>query len=177
MEEAAAQCDLWADLDKKLYGDDWLKKLKPCPCKKADALKPDFEPYPSDVLTHAGCEICYRTPFKPGSPLRSGQQCCYDKSGELITSGTGAGTPDFYHPIIVLNPAGHFINDVYPFLVCKKAGRMDKYWERRPPNKGDDGNGNACKDNPTKPLPNPILPQNGLNPNKLQNGMPPSISR
>ncbi|MEZ6137051.1 MAG: hypothetical protein R3C53_19325 [Pirellulaceae bacterium] len=65
----------------------------------------------------------------------------------LITSGTGAGTPDKVNPF---NPVRHFWEDYVPFVACGKGGMMDKYWEVRPPNKGKDPNGEPCPDNPTK---------------------------
>ena len=112
----------------------WLSVLPACPCTDAaasassdwvgkDACGPAY---------HPGAATGYRSAKGyasiPGS--NHGQQCCYDKAGNLITEGAGAGTPD-----IVQAPAGagaflkgiftsgpgplatmdHYYNDVVPF--------------------------------------------------------------
>ncbi|XZE34501.1 RHS repeat-associated core domain-containing protein [Pirellulaceae bacterium SH501] len=152
-DEAKAQCQLWLDFDTKL-GDDWLKKLPTCPCTKAGAegsKKPKWVEFPTDVNSHKGYSTCFRSApsLLPPNPAQGGQQCCYDDKGNLITSGTGAGTPDRRNPS--LNPLGHFIHDVYPWLVCSKGGMLDKYLERRPNDQGEDENGKPCEENPTNP--------------------------
>jgi RHS repeat-associated protein len=44
---------------------------------------------------HPGAAVCYRQTGRGG---QAGQQCCYDASGNLITEGPGAGTPDMASP-------------------------------------------------------------------------------
>lgn len=150
---AKSECEAWAKFDKQL-GDKWRKKLSKCPCTRPDKKKGWIES-PTDVKTHPGCKTCFRSSPKlvPPNPLQGGQQCCYDKAGNLITSGSGSGTIDRRNPFA--NPLGHFIHDVYPALVCAKAGMIDVYIERRPNDPGEDANGKPCTDNPTKPQQNP----------------------
>lgn len=105
------------------------------------------EESPSDVITHPGCATCFRS-FEVLS-MSGGQQYCYDQDGSLITSGTGGGTVDGVTPV---NPLGYFIHDVFPYLVCKKAGMLDDYEIFGPIDQGIDPNGNPCAKNPTPPL-------------------------
>jgi len=63
----------------------------------------------------------------------SGQQCCYDRSGSLITGPPGGGTVDLVSPDISF--VRHFIHDVIPFLLCCKAGTFSdcsEYYQHRP---------------------------------------------
>ena len=80
-----------------------------------------------------------RQDFSDGGP---GQQCCYDKNGNLITGGESAGTPDKVAPQGPFDTYFHWEEDVQTFNWCKDSGNIDKYWEVRPPN-----NGNKCKEN------------------------------
>jgi RHS repeat-associated protein len=91
--------------------------------------------------THPGASGCIR---KKGSGNAT-QQCCYDRSGDLITGGVGAGTPD-------LNNPNHEDSDVKPWLCAaeldgnpgeiKDGPHIREYIARRPPN-----NANGCKSN------------------------------
>ena len=95
--------------------------------------------YPS---THPGASRCIRSKFTKGKPS---QQCCYDSSGKLITSGVGAGSPDRNFP-------NHQESDVDPWMcaaeldgnlgVIKDGPHMREYLARRPAN-----NGNNCTAN------------------------------
>jgi len=56
---------------------------------------------------HPGADVCMRS--NGGSTTSPEQQCCYDTSGNLVTSGTGAGSPD-------INDPDHFSGEVHPYL-------------------------------------------------------------
>lgn len=129
-------CLDWFNKDKKA-GDDWMNNVPDCPCEQPSIWNALDVWYwsPGDVNTHPGCTACFRSiPLGITAPLKPGQQCCYDSKGDLITSGTGAGTVDKINP--TWNVGGHFKEDVYSSLVCAKAGLSHLYNERRPPNTG-----------------------------------------
>ena len=67
---------------------------------------------------------------------RVGQQCCYDNSGDLIVGHPGGGSVDRVSQ--ESSRVEHFLQDVYPFVVCCKGRLPDcsKYYEDRP---SDDG--------------------------------------
>lgn len=63
----------------------------------------------------------------------------------LITSGGEAAIfPEDFLPGTVV---GHRREDVGPFAACRDAGMLDTYFKHRPPNQGNDGNGNSCPGN------------------------------
>ena len=73
----------------------------------------------------------------------AGAQCCYNKAGQIITRGTGAGSDDRYH-------SGdtrwkHFFHDVLPFIACCKfqsdPETCDKYLKQRPSRPGSNTGG------------------------------------
>jgi hypothetical protein len=82
----------------------WLSVLPNCPCSESTVLAasstwvPDANPALS--WFHPGATSSYRSSASyssiPGSS--HGQQCTYNSSGELITYGPGAGTPDVWSP-------------------------------------------------------------------------------
>ncbi|WP_162006841.1 RHS repeat-associated core domain-containing protein [Roseimaritima sediminicola] len=146
IEQCGELCRRWVEKE-KTKDQTWRKKLKKCPCNQENASFPAFVESPADVNTHPGCATCFRS-FEV-LPMSAGQQCCYDQSGSLITSGTGGGTVDRITPF---NPLGHFIHDVFPYLVCKKASMLDDYEILRPIDQGIDPNGKPCTQNPTPPL-------------------------
>ena len=104
------------------------------------------------TMYHLGAAFCMRSK-KNKSYGGSAQQCCYDSSGELITHGSGAGTPDRSDSGISI--LDHRKDDVIPYdwaiSLDRKIGRGEarsgeftkKYLEVRPPN-----NGNKCAKNP-----------------------------
>ncbi|ADG66878.1 AmoP [Planctopirus limnophila DSM 3776] len=148
------ECAAWAEWDATETPLDWSEKVQPCPCNQS-SLETGKERVrwvesPTDVATHPGCKTCFRSlntlPWL--ALVVPGQQCCFDDGGKLLTCGTGAGTVDYKHSID--NPIGHFLRDVYPYMVCEKAGMLDKYLERRPNNQGKDSDGNPCPQNPQK---------------------------
>lgn len=79
---------------------EWYTLLPACPCLSPDINgiqkndgwakdKGNIDKY------HKGASESYRSypPIKT-KVGKSGQQCCYDSKGKLITHGSGAGTPD-----------------------------------------------------------------------------------
>lgn len=127
----------------------WNNKLPPCPCKVTKVTvtrcyanwgAPGFGyRYTEEVFVlqdqdkgaweapgnpnifgnfHPGAASCIRSKPVPGT--RSGEQCCYDKDGALITNGAGAGSADKGAPSNGLwdnlnGPEGHQIVDVDPW--------------------------------------------------------------
>ncbi len=75
----------------------------------------------------------------------SGHQACYDASGNLITTGVGAGSADFASPTNLTNVPAHIGTDVIPFIW---ALQLD---------------GNPCQGNSTfSNLDNPMLYQGAV---------------
>lgn len=76
----------------------WTAGLPSCPCEQPPAnLTGDGWAVDIGSLerNHPGATICYRSyPAVPTPQGDSGQQCCYDEGGKLITKGKAAGTPD-----------------------------------------------------------------------------------
>ena len=159
-ERAAKKCSDW--VAKELKNMEWLNSLHLCPCKKGKndsnltgwqrdnrAVSNKFHPG-----SHGGCfrsrrrldnrkdiifigtdAILVETPIYS----KSGQQCCYDRCGNLIKYGIGAGTPDRISS--ETNLIGHYIVDVRMFKYCKKifgdTWVVENYLTVRPPNQGD----------------------------------------
>jgi RHS repeat-associated protein len=133
----------WWDQRNKSIGKDWLKELPDCPCTPGvvTPANPDpniwQDPEPGDPIHHPGAANCMRSnPTENGH----GQQCCYDRLGKLITSGSGAGTPDYGgwpgHGL------SHTIDDFASFWHCCLASMLSTYFKWRPPN-----NGKGCPEN------------------------------
>jgi AMOP domain len=84
----------------------WKSVLPDCPCTEKEAKRSnDFQKEFNPALGyfHPGASSAYRSQpreYRQGNHLitRPGQQCTYDRKGNLITSGPGAGTPDFSSP-------------------------------------------------------------------------------
>ena len=85
----------------------------------------------ADAYFHRGAGWCMRSKLAYGSCC-SGQQCCYDKKGNLITKGKAAGTADKIHP----GSKGHYAADVQTYNKCKREGKLSLYWKVRPINQG-----------------------------------------
>lgn len=135
----------------------WYEKLPNCPCenpdKKGVKLNDGWAKDKGDIAKyHRGAAECFRSypPVETAEGV-SGQQCCYDAEGELITGGCGAGTPDKVstcdgedeHGAVktrVSGVLGHYTKDVKPW---DKFGGVDSGWVRYnaiwKPN-----NGNKC---------------------------------
>ena len=122
---------------------DWHKSLPPCPCKNPDLngvqLNDGWAKDQGDIATyHKGAAECFRSyPYIETSAGKSGQQCCYDRTGSLIQSGSGAGTPDKVSTCAGEDKDGvmkvrtfallsHYFKDVKPW---KNSGEPDVAWK------------------------------------------------
>ena len=68
-----------------------------------------------------------------------GNQCCYDKQGNIIVGPPGGGTVDKVAPRSIRSKINHFFEDVLPFMWCCKgefSNCRDTYYRFRP---SDDG--------------------------------------
>jgi hypothetical protein len=78
----------------------WYSMLPACPCRNPDLngvkLNDGWAKDKANLKKyHRGAAASYRSYPPVRTPLGySCQQCCYDRNGDLITSGRGAGTPD-----------------------------------------------------------------------------------
>lgn len=78
----------------------WYNYLPDCLCQNPDRrfinIKDGWAKDKGDINKyHKGASSCFRSyPPTITSEGESGQQCCYDKSSNLITQGSGTGTPD-----------------------------------------------------------------------------------
>jgi len=70
----------------------------------------------------------------------SGQQCCYDKNGNLLTGQPSGGTVDRFAPNTFTGKLRHLRHDVLPYIYCCKGEFKDytcvKYYEKRPSDNG-----------------------------------------
>ncbi len=95
----------------------WLGLLPDCPCTRTDAenasnFSADMNPFLQQF--HPGADTSFRSDpvaSVPGTAHR--QQCTYTRSGMLISTGGGAGTPDvwgtfFNHQRIDVQPFNEF---------------------------------------------------------------------
>ncbi|MCU0500079.1 MAG: putative Ig domain-containing protein [Anaerolineae bacterium] len=76
----------------------WYNALRPCPCTRTQAAEDRTHWRESSFnlnFYHPGAAVTFRS---RGVTQVRGQQCAYDQNGNLITAGSGAGTPDFYAP-------------------------------------------------------------------------------
>jgi hypothetical protein len=119
----------------------WTKKLPVCPCVSPGKILHDgWAIDRGDISTfHKGASIGFRSyPSLETSEGQSGQQCCYDAKGELLTTGLGAGTPDrsgtclgeHKNGVMIVDYKGvfyHFFKDVFPFFVMN-IEKYQKYW-------------------------------------------------
>jgi len=129
----------------------WYESLPSCPCNDPDRDsvrlndgwakdKGNFKKY------HPGAESSYRSyPAVRTTEGLSGQQCCYDAGGKLITSGPAAGTPDKVSTCRgengegnmktrLLGLWGHYFKDVRPWI---RLGWL-AYNEEWKPDQGQD---------------------------------------
>ncbi len=143
----------------------WYEQLPDCPCKDPDyngiQLNDGWAKDRGDLNKyHKGAASSYRSyPPVITEAGKSCQQCCYDANGDLITSGSGAGTPDKVSTCSGENEkgemtlrwvglAGHYFKDVKPWQRYMKADSAgwqvyNRYWI---PNTGK-----ACKENTVSP--------------------------
>jgi len=142
----------------------WYDKLPNCPCENPDKngvkLNDSWAKDEGDIAKyHRGATMCFRSyPAIETSEGTSGQQCCYDAEGHLITEGSGAGTPDKVSTCRgedeqgvmmtkISSVLGHYSKDVKPW---DKFGGIDSGWVQynqlwRP------NNGLKCPNNVVKP--------------------------
>ncbi|REA64471.1 hypothetical protein DSL64_02675 [Dyadobacter luteus] len=121
----------------------WHQQLPPCPCTNPDfnkiILNDGWAKDKGDLDTyHHGATECFRSyPYTKTSAGKSGQQCCYDSNGKLISSGSGAGTPDKASTCSGEDKSGtmkirffallpHYFRDVKPW---KQAGEASEAWK------------------------------------------------
>lgn len=81
-----------------LEGSSWTTQLPSCPCELPSNTDLD-DGWAIDAgnieYYHPGSTVCIRSyPAIETDQGWSGQQCCYDENGKLITAGAGEGTPD-----------------------------------------------------------------------------------
>jgi hypothetical protein len=104
------------------------RKIPPCPKKNPGGSQGDGWCSEGQNRLHPGSKECFREITSGGGT--SGNQCCYDGNGDLITDGPGAGTPDERSPACGENSRGecrwnvggvaeHLIWDVIPH-VCSE---------------------------------------------------------
>ncbi len=107
----------------------WHNALPSCPCTATDPRLTRWSESNAYIdIFHAGADRCFR--LNSGSHA---QQCCYkrnDSTGqdELITGGSGAGTPDFF--ISGLGGGSFWAHqkyDVWPFNILGWE-RYTNYW-------------------------------------------------
>ena len=74
--------------------------------------------------------------------MESGQQCCYDRDGHLLTGPNSGGTVDLVAPMgrFGYNIIRHQLEDVIPANYCCKGVYKDVtcglYYEKRPSSLG-----------------------------------------
>ena len=128
---------------------DWKDKLPDCPCTQEEIDKSDlFERNDYGLETHhPGAASGYRSSepveikssVNPELPkLEAGQQCTFDRNGDVITRGEGAGTPDAFSPSEATNVLEHYQTDVFP----SRNMSTKEYHQEWTPN-----NGNKCPEN------------------------------
>jgi len=168
-QDCGRKLDDWFDRQKKKKDngelDKILNRLPSCPCNiPNDPWKvPDkwfwdgaCNPtgYFKDLGWHPGAKGCIRSADAGPYHTKPLQQCCYDGSGKLITSGSGAGTPD-------INDPGHQEDETIPFDCAHHLDSDNsKNWKNqgphvqvfltyRPPNNSD----NCAANDPNLPPP------------------------
>ena len=137
-----------------IAGNRWTTRLPGCPCRQpqvaavGDGWAVDRS---SSLHQHPGAAACFRSyPPVRTEAGRSGQQCCYDRTEALVTSGSAAGTPDRATScrgetndgrmkVRVLGFVAHVLKDVRPWAPRYKSWRNYHPWW--PPD-----NANACPD-------------------------------
>ncbi|XP_029114105.1 isthmin-2-like [Scleropages formosus] len=134
-----------------------LTELPGCPCRYPsevvysavsifdDKLRRSFRwrdasgPKEQLAVYKATARVCVRSMLSLDSSTLASQHCCYDQSMQLLTRGSGAGTPDLISADF--SPELHHKVDVLPWVLCK--GDWSRFHAARPPN-----NGLRCAENP-----------------------------
>ncbi|CAJ1069461.1 sushi domain-containing protein 2 [Xyrichtys novacula] len=146
---AESKCLQWGEAEEKLPN--FLEELIDCPCTLAQA-RADTGRFHTDyscdiergsVCTfHPGCVHCVRA-IQASPTHGSGQQCCYDSTGNLVLTGDsmGGSTPDRAHdwgsPPYREPPRvpgySHWLYDVMSFFYCCLwSDHCDIYLSHRP---------------------------------------------
>lgn len=123
----------------------WYDQLPKCPCQNPDrAVIHVADGWAKDrgniAKYHTGAAACFRSypPITTDEGL-SAQQCCYDRENNLITDGSGAGTPDKVSACSgedkagamttsILGAIGHYRKDVKPW---NDLGAKEKHGARK----------------------------------------------
>ena len=127
----------------------WLSQLPNCPCQyPMNILYNDsiYDPLQQksfswkrvtpllEKLYKPSTVHCIRQQITNASTSLTVQVCCFDNSNrELITRGTGAGTPYLVTPEYNYDKL-HEQLDLVPLLIC--GGDWTRYQALRPPNNG-----------------------------------------
>ena len=142
-ERLQAWFEKWMESQKR-EGLSWTKELPDCPCQLSGKDGNFENPNPKefdgpapivDPALHPGASYELRS-----IGTETGQQCCYDANGKLMTTGDGVGTADKFSP--TKNKKGHYVEDVVPFVIAMRldGGKFGKNVQRyvsvRPPNVG-----------------------------------------
>jgi RHS repeat-associated protein len=127
----------------------WKNVLPDCPCTEQEAKRSGEYKQEGFGLSffHPGAASSYRSQpreYRQGGRLitKPGQQCTYDPKGNLITSGSGAGTPDFSSPADGIGSEGfnkHQLIDVWRTWAVLGWHEYSQTWR---PNQGKN-----CKKN------------------------------
>ncbi len=110
-------------------GTGWLRSLPDCPCTAplTDRLNWEQDSNPNLSHYHPGATYSFRS-TKHSAPGRHGQQCTYDTSKNLIKSGAGAGTPDYYSPSDTFDIPYHVVYDVKTWDELGSS-TYNRYWQ------------------------------------------------
>ncbi|XP_078360279.1 protein mesh-like [Oculina patagonica] len=144
-EWGSKRCKHWyrTQPDPKIYTDD--ASLLPCPQTflqaMADRGRFTMDEYCNPkvehhcVIYHFGATHCFRT--NTPSDQGAGQQCCYNKQGNLMIGPQNGGSLDRFHIEAGVPVFSHFFHDLVPYLdCCLLSDNCAKYFEKRP---SDDG--------------------------------------
>lgn len=116
----------------------WFDSLPDCPClSPGDKIGDGWAIEKGDLSKfHKGAATSFRSyPAIKTNAGKSGQQCCYDSDGHLITSGQAAGTPDKVSTcsgetkkgivkLRIIGLPGHFKSDVKPWKQFMKGDSL-----------------------------------------------------
>ena len=128
------KCKAWASRERENLN--WIDSIPQCPCQAtvntvprrgrnpprtwlsgpSDIWSQDFSCNPNKDCGayHPGAYGCLRA---PSETTDAGQQCCFDRTGSIILSGRGAGTPDKEEGTVT-NVYDHHEEDVWTFEDC-----------------------------------------------------------
>nr|XP_058948028.1 protein mesh-like [Pocillopora verrucosa] len=119
--------------------------MQPCPLRLTQAMV-DRGRFMSDEECNPqnrdGCDRYHKGAFQcflmvNPSATGSGQQCCFNKFGNLMVGQPDAGSLDRVHPNAGLPVISHFFHDKVPYEdCCRNSKNCEKYFEKRP---SDDG--------------------------------------